>query len=77
MEDVVKKNWGDGYSFIYSKKNNQINNMIFEKDTIMFVKGGDKHSSAPPDGFPNRFAILTWFDCNGSVPSAISCKPFS
>ena len=42
--------------------------MIYEKDTIMFVKGLDKYSSIPPDGFPNRFAVLTWFDCDGSVP---------
>ena len=34
----------------------------------MFVMGVDKYSSIPPDGFPNRFAVLTWFGCDGSVP---------
>jgi hypothetical protein len=42
--------------------------MIYEKDTIMFVVGVDKYSSIPPDGFPNRFAVLTWFNRDGSVP---------
>ncbi len=34
----------------------------------MFVTGVDKYSAIPPDGFLNRFAVLTWFDCDGSVP---------
>jgi hypothetical protein len=35
--------------------------------SIAFVKGVDKHGAKPPDGFPYRFAVLTWFERDGGM----------
>jgi len=34
---------------------------------IAFVNGVDRHGAKPPKGFPNRFAVLTWFEHMGGM----------
>ncbi len=42
---------------------------MYERDTIKFASDEGKWSSGPPHkDFPTRFAVLTWFDDDGSVP---------
>jgi hypothetical protein len=35
--------------------------------SIAFVSGVDTHGAKPPKGFPHRFAVLTWFEHDGSM----------
>lgn len=34
---------------------------------ITFLSGIDKHGSTPPIGFPFRFAVLTWLECDAAT----------
>ena len=33
---------------------------------IAFVRGTDRYGALPPEGFPYRFAVLTWLDQAGN-----------
>lgn len=35
--------------------------------SIAFLTGIDRHGAQPPAGFPFRFAVLTWFEEDGSM----------
>lgn len=34
-------------------------------DQVQFVHGVDRHGAPPPEGFPHRFAVLTWCTRDG------------
>lgn len=38
-----------------------------EQNVIAFVQGVDKCGAPPPEGFPCRFAVLTWFEVEGAA----------
>ena len=33
---------------------------------VAFIRGTDRYGALPPEGFPYRFAVLTWLDEAGS-----------